>query len=173
MSDGFDEAKARRNWLERLGAKIPGFSGFQDRELRRDVDRMQREYLAGQVAAIKRTVRDRARAYTDAGSLGPLAPLDRLERRLDGLGQAIRFADYGASGFFDVVKFHEGELAKLYQFDLSFVEELAALAALATAIPAPGADPAASLDEALSRLGALEQRWAGREQVVGGVVRTA
>jgi len=174
MSDGFEEAKAQRGWLERLGAKIPGFRGFQDRELRRDVDKLQREHLAGQLAAIKRGVREKARAHTDAGALGPLAHLDRLERRLDGLAQTIRFADYGASGFFDVVKFYDQELDKLYQFDLSFVEELAALASEVEAIPGPGAGEATgAIDQALAHLGALEAKWAGREQVVGSVVRTA
>ena len=46
MTTGFEEAQERRNWLERLVDKIPGFRGFQDRELRRDVDKMQREHLA-------------------------------------------------------------------------------------------------------------------------------
>jgi hypothetical protein len=40
MTNGFEEAQGHRNWLERLGDKIPGFKGYQDRELRRDVDRM-------------------------------------------------------------------------------------------------------------------------------------
>ena len=43
MGDGYESAQKQRNWLERLGARIPGFKGYQDRELRRDVDRMQRE----------------------------------------------------------------------------------------------------------------------------------
>jgi hypothetical protein len=34
---GYEQAKANRNVLEKLGEKIPGFRGFQDRELRRDV----------------------------------------------------------------------------------------------------------------------------------------
>jgi len=46
MTNSFDEAKAQRNILERLGEKIPGYRGFQDRELRRDVDRTLREHLA-------------------------------------------------------------------------------------------------------------------------------
>ena len=53
MTNGFDEAKAQRNWLERLGEKIPGLRGFQDRELRREVDKKQREYLAKSVAELK------------------------------------------------------------------------------------------------------------------------
>ena len=80
MTNGFDEAKAQRNWLERLGEKIPGFRGFQDRELRREVDKMQREYLAGSIADLKGVVRDRARSYTDAAQIGSLHLFDRLDR---------------------------------------------------------------------------------------------
>ena len=40
MTDGYEEAKAGRNVLERLGEKIPGYRGFQDRELWRDVERL-------------------------------------------------------------------------------------------------------------------------------------
>ena len=61
MSSGFDEAQIRRNWLERLGEKIPGFRGFQDRELRREVDKLQREYLSAETLRLKSTVRDHAR----------------------------------------------------------------------------------------------------------------
>jgi len=70
MTNGYDEAKGQRNLLERIAAKIPGFRGFQDRELRRDVDRLEREHLASEVGRLKAVVRERARAYTDAGRIG-------------------------------------------------------------------------------------------------------
>ena len=127
MVDGYEAAEQQRNWLERLGEHIPGFKGYQDRELRRDVDRMQREHMSKELGALKATVRSRARDYTDAGQIGLLHIFDRLDRRLDGLSQAVRFADYGASGLFDVVKIHEDELAKLYEFDLAFLGEIGAL----------------------------------------------
>ena len=174
MSNGFEEAKARRNWLERLGAKIPGFGGFKDRELRRDVDRLQREHLAGEIGALKRRLRDKARAFTDAGEIAALTPFDRLDRRLDGFEQAVRFADYGASGFFDAVKIYEEELDKLYQFDLSLLDDLAALGGDVAAVPPPGAgDPAPALAAVAERLAALEDKWNGRERVIGGVVQTS
>ncbi len=173
MSNGYEEAKARRNWLERLGAKIPGFGGFKDRELRRDVDKLQREHLAAEIGKSKGRLRGKARAYADAGRIAALQPFDRLERRLDGFEQAVRFADYGATGFFDAVKVYEEELDKLYQFDLSFLDDLALLAADLEAVPAPGADdPLPAVEAAAQRLSALEERWSGREQVIGGVVQT-
>jgi len=172
MTNGYDEAKGQRNLLERIAAKIPGFRGFQDRELRRDVDRLEREHLASEVGRLKAVVRERARAYTDAGRIGSLQGFDRLDRQMDGLAQAIRFSDYGATGLFDPVKIGEAELARLYEFDLSVLQDLSEVESAVAAIPAPGGDdPAAALDRALTRVGALADKWRGREQVVGGVVQ--
>lgn len=170
---GYEEAKAQRNILERLGDKIPGFRGFQDRELRRDVDKLQREHISGEIGRLKTGLRDRARAYTDAGQIALLGPFDRLDRQLDGLSQSVRFADYGASGLFDAVKIGEAELSRLYEFDLSLLEDLAALRTDVAGIPSPGGqtDPAAALDQVQQRVRALEEKWRGREQVISNVVR--
>jgi hypothetical protein len=167
MSDSYEQAKGDRNWLERLGEKIPGYRGYQDRELRRDVDKLQREHLSLALARAKANLRECARTYVDAGKIGTLAAFDRVDRKLDGLSQAIRFADYGASGIFDAVKIGEAELEKLHRFDLLLAEEGESLAsAIATVPAAGGADPAAALDEVAARVRALEEKWAGREDAM-------
>ena len=173
MNQGFEEAKQRRNWLERLGEKIPGFRGYQNRELRREVDKMQREHLASEMRRLKIAVRDGARAYTDAGKIGVLHRFDRLDRRLGGLSQAVRFADYGASGLFDVVKVYEAELERLYQFDLSVIDDLEGVGAGIAALPSPGqGDAGAALEAVLASLGALEEKWDQRGEVIAGVVKS-
>ncbi|HEY9422327.1 MAG TPA: hypothetical protein VIW92_12995 [Thermoanaerobaculia bacterium] len=174
MSNGYEEARGQRNFLEKLGDKIPGYRGFQDRELRRDVDRLQREHLASELGRLKSVLRERARDYTDAGKIGVLSHFDRLDRQLDGLSQAVRFSDYGATGLFDPVKIGEAELQRLYEFDLSLVDDLAVLESQIAAVPRPGAeDPAASLDQLLQSARTLDDKWREREQVIGNVVRTA
>lgn len=170
--DGFEMAKAQRNPLERLGEKIPGYRGFQDRELRRDVDKLQREHLSNTLETLKRKLRERARAYTDAGRIDALGRFERIDRRFEGLSQAIRFSDYGASGLFDAEKIGEPQLEKLYQFDLEMVEQLEDLSLKVAAVPAPGAtDPTAALDQVLADTEELADRWAGREVVVSSVVQ--
>ncbi len=171
MSNGYEEAKAQRNVLEKLGEKIPGYRGFQDRELRRDVDRLQREHLASELGRLKSSLRDHARGYTDAGKIGALSGFDRLDRQLDGLSQAIRFSDYGASGLFDPVKIGEAELQRLYEFDLSVLDDLAQLEAAIAAVPAPGGDdPAPALTALQQSVRGLDDKWKRREQVIGSVV---
>jgi len=174
MDNGYEAAQQQRNWLERLGARIPGFKGYQDRELRRDVDRMQREHISRELGTLKGAVRTSARDYTDAGQIGVLHVFDRLDRKLDGLSQAIRFTDYGASGLFDVVKIMDAELAKLYEFDLSFLEDVSALRSEIGAIPAPGSgDLQAAAGAVQSRLDAMASRWDERKTLVGNVVQSS
>jgi hypothetical protein len=174
MTNGFEEAQTHRNWLEKLGDKIPGFKGYQNRELRRDVDRMQREYLSQRFGELKVTVRRSARDYTDAGQIGMLHLFERLDRDLDAMSQAVRFADYGASGLFDVVKIYDEQLERLYQFDLSVLDDLEALAADLAAVPSPGDDSARdALGQALDRIGALRGKWSERKNVIADVIQTS
>lgn len=177
MTTLYEDAKSRRNAVERLMDRIPGYRGFADRELRREVDKLEREHLAQQLGETKRVLRDSARRYIDAGSLGSLAAFDRIERRLDGLSQAIRFADYGATGLFDAVKIYEDDLARLYDFDLSLLDDLDRLHEGVAQIPLPAAGEdgagtaAAALESLLSNVDALAAKWADRESLVSGVGR--
>ena len=173
MTNGYEEAKGHRNVLERLMDKIPGFRGFQNRELRRDVDKMQREHLSAELGRLKGAVRDLSRRYTDAGKIGVLGGFDRLDRQIDGLSQSVRFADYGQTGFFDPVKVGEAELQRLYEFDLSMLEDLAALERELAAVPGPGqADPSPAVDQVVQHARALEDKWKQRELVISNVVQS-
>ena len=172
MSTGFDAGKGQRNWLERLGEKIPGFRGFQDRELRREVDRMQREHLADELGRIKSVVRRAAARMTDRGMIGTLDQFDRLDRRLDGLSQKIRFSDYGASGLFDVEKIGEAELERLYEFDLSILGDVERIASTTAGLEA-ARDPGDTITLALELVTELDEKWGIRDTVISSVVQTA
>jgi hypothetical protein len=193
MSNGYERAQGQRNLLERLGAKIPGYRGFQDRELRRDVDKLQREHLAAELGRLKALLSSRARDYTDAGQLAALAAFGRLDRQLDGLQQTIRFSDYGASGLFDPVKINEPELERLYAFDLGIEEDVAAVEQAIAAVPAPAgnagpgaaaakddaatagtaASEGAALDRVRDLVHVLDDKWRQRRQVISQAVQSA
>src|SRR5213593_4386384 len=99
-----------RNWIERLSSKIPGYSGYVDRERRRDVDKLHREHLADRLRALKSPLTEVTRELSSSGRLFEVGPLDAAAKKLDHLENRVRFASYGYSGFFDVVKIEQPQL---------------------------------------------------------------
>jgi hypothetical protein len=119
-----------RNWLERLGDKIPGYSGYVDKDRRRDIDKLHREHLANRLRSLKAPLTDLLGELTSTGRLMEVGPVDSAIKKLDQLENRIRYASYGYSGFFDVVKIEEAQLDALYRFDLAMVEEVDKIEAL-------------------------------------------
>src|SRR5919199_4157651 len=114
----------QRNWLERLGDKIPGYSGYVAKERRRDVDKLHREHLADRLRATKQPLNDLMRELSSSGRLFEVGPVDRVLKKLDRVENRVRFASYGYAGFFDAVKIQEPQLDAIYRFDLSLVENV-------------------------------------------------
>ncbi len=113
-----------RNWIERLSSKIPGYSGYVDRERRRDVDKLHREHLADRMRRLKAPLTDLMRELTNTGRLFEVGPVDAAIKKLDHLENRVRFASYGYAGFFDAVKIEQAQLDSIYRFDLALVEHV-------------------------------------------------
>jgi len=118
-----------RNWIERLSSKIPGYSGYVDRERRRDIDKLHREHLADRLRGLKPSLTDVIRELTDTGRLFEVGPVEAAIKKLDHLENRVRFASYGYAGFFDVVKIEQPQLDAIYKFDLALVENVDRMAA--------------------------------------------
>ena len=114
----------QRNWLERLGDKIPGYSGYVAKERRRDADKLHREHLAERLRAAKQPLNDTMRELSSSGRLFEVGPVDRTLKKLDQVENRVRFASYGYAGFFDAVKIEEPQLERIYRFDLALVEKV-------------------------------------------------
>ncbi len=113
-----------RNWLERLAAKIPGYTGYAERERRRDLDKLHREGLADRLRAAKTPLTELVREMSSTGRLIDVGPVDRVLKKIDGVENRVRFASYGYSGFFDAERIEEQELQSIYQFDLALAEKV-------------------------------------------------
>lgn len=116
-----------RDWLERLGASIPGYGGYAERERRRDIDKLSREHLADRLRAVKNTLTGTIGVMTSSGRLMEVGPVDRAMKKVDRIENRVRFASYGYSGFFDATRIGETELDALHAFDLSLVQKAEAL----------------------------------------------
>jgi hypothetical protein len=169
MNDGMERARQRRNILEELGAKIPGFKGYLEAELRRDVDKMQRDWLASQVDRARFAVNGKIRVWTKAGRLDVLSTAGSVEKALDRLANRIRHADYGSSGFFDAVKIRQPELERLYAFDLALTETVEYLALQVEGLP--GTADGAMLARLLDATEAADRKFDERATVFEDVTQ--
>ena len=168
MEPILDKARGAQNILEKLANMIPGFSGYRERELRRDADRLQREYLSQRLGQNKKALDHAAAAATRAPNLDLINDIETARKRMDKVQNRILFADRGYSAFFSAVKIDEATLARVYQFDMSLVQNVDAATGAASAIAA-APDKKAAVDALIAQLDAMDAALDEREAVLSGV----
>ncbi len=122
MSDFFEKVSSQVDPFKKLASFIPGFSGYVERQNRRDADKLLRETVA------RRFEEQWSRAsnlQVEMVSNGMLSLVDDMEKAAIGLRtfiDKISGASRGYSGLFDAVKINEKELEAIYQFDAAFFD---------------------------------------------------
>jgi hypothetical protein len=122
MSDLFNRITDDQDIFRKLFSKIPGFSGYVERENRRAADKILREAIADRFEEMWQRI---SSIQTDLISSGGLEFIDDIERAAIKIRQfidRIRHASYGYSPFFNATKINEEELSKVYEFDLALLE---------------------------------------------------
>ena len=166
MDPILDKARAGQNALEQLVDRIPGFQGYQEKELRRDADRLQREYLASRLEESKKGLDGLAAAASRAGGLDAINDVETARKRLDKVAARIRYADRGYAGFFATIKVDEAALDRVYRYDLGLLQGVdEARAALAAGTASPGQ----AVKDMIGRLDALDAALAERESMLNGI----
>jgi len=69
--------------LEKLEMKIPGFSGYKEKELRRQADRMLRDMLARQYQDQKNRIGEAQNALLGAGHISGMSKLETANLKLN------------------------------------------------------------------------------------------
>ena len=107
MSDLFNRITEDQDIFRKLLSKIPGFSGYVERENRRAADKILRETIADRYEELWKRV---SSLQTDLISSGGLEYIDDMERAAIKIRQfidRIRHASYGYSTFFNATKVNE------------------------------------------------------------------
>lgn len=121
MSDLFDQVTADQDPFRMLASKLPGFSGYIERENRRAADKILRESLADKFEAVRKQLSNVQKDLAAAQELKYIDDLEGAATKLQTFIDKVRTAAYGNSSFFDAIKINEDELARLYEFDLALV----------------------------------------------------
>ncbi len=124
VDDLTEKTQASLGKLEELMGRIPGIGGYQQKEKRRDADKLLRLHIARLLEEQMNRLSDVQVALTMQGRLDVTLILERASTKLQLLIDRLKTASYGYSGFFDAVKVKEEELDKLYRFDEQMLDSL-------------------------------------------------
>jgi hypothetical protein len=122
MDDFFQKVTSQQDPFKRLASFIPGFSGYIERQNRRDADKVLRDTVARR---FEEQWQRASQLQTELVSAGKIEFVDDMEKaaiKLRTFIDKISTAPRGYSGMFDAVKINEKELESIYQFDTAFFD---------------------------------------------------
>ena len=117
-----ERAEKQKNWIEKGLHKIPGFKGYYERELRRDSDKLQRDFIVLTLNEGLGEFREIIKGVTRKSDLKQLTEYGDVQKYFEKVINNIRYSDRGYTGFFDLIKVKENELDVIYEKDLEVLE---------------------------------------------------
>jgi len=118
---------SEKRFLEELADRIPGVKGYREKEHRRDTDKRLRESMASELDRARERLVALQKGFVSAGKLDIVGQADGVSRKLQRAADALRYASYGYSGFFDQLKVREEELERLYDYDSAMLANIKAV----------------------------------------------
>jgi hypothetical protein len=173
MGDLVGKIQSGRGLLQRIGAKIPGFRGYLERETRRGADKLLRDSITGRFEQQLRRLPDVQIDLVNSGRLEFVDDVERATMKLQTFVDRVKTTPRGYSGFYDAIKVNEGELEQLYDFDSKLLDEAdkiaAAVDAVATAVGSSG-DVGGAVRGLIGAATAINDLYSQREHVLLGSV---
>lgn len=114
--------------FEKLVAKIPGYAGYKEKEMRREADKLLRDHIYGVLTEQRRRIED-IQSNLGVEQIEFVEKIGTARRRLQTLADTVHTAAYGYAGLFDAVKVKEEQLDALYAFDDGLLTEADGIAA--------------------------------------------
>lgn len=122
MSDLFDRVTADQDIFKKIFSKIPGFSGYIERQNRRASDKLLRESVASHFEQLWQRISETQKDLISQGNIEYVDDLEASAIKLRQFIDRVRTASYGYSGFFDAIKINQDELAQVYQYDYTLLQ---------------------------------------------------
>jgi len=121
MSDLFERVTSDQDLVKKILSKVPGFSGYIERQNRRSSDKILREVIAGRFEDAWQRISGIQRDMISQGGIAYVDDLEGAAIKIRQFIDRIRTAAYGYAGFFDAVKVNQEELAEIYRYDLTLL----------------------------------------------------
>jgi len=169
MKDLRQKVRDERGFLKKMISYIPGYSGYYDREMRRDADKLLRTYLSQQYSMQKSKLDDIMLELVNSGRMKQVESIENLATRLQKVCDEIKFASYGYAGFFDAIRIQQDKIDRLYDADAALVDSVKEIAtgieALAQAVT-DNAELSAPTQTLKDTLLAIDEQFQQRKNLI-------
>jgi hypothetical protein len=116
-----DQVKDQMSGFEQLVAKIPGYKGYKEKELRREADKLLRDHIVNRMRTVKTQLDGLQHDLIGAGKFDLLDETGSAATQIQTFIDRVRTAAYGYSGLFDAARVKEDELDRVYEFDSALI----------------------------------------------------
>ena len=114
-----------RSFIEKMIRWVPGYTGYSDKESRRNTDKLLRMHLAGKLEESKTAFDSLVSTLSQKPEALDLLNISgSITKLMEKLVDRLKLADYGYAGFFDGQKIMEPQLDALYKFDQDLAEAI-------------------------------------------------
>ncbi len=115
---------ANRDLVDRITAKLPGFSGYVEKNELYSADSVIREFMVDRLKRFKSDVNTLSADFFKEGKTDILPDIDSLNLNFEKIMNLVRYADYGSSGSLSKVKVNEEDMNRLLEYDWRLISRL-------------------------------------------------
>jgi len=112
------------NLFDKIGSLIPGYTGYAERNNRRQCDKLLREKIAVTINSSEKTILKRIAVSIKENEHSKLFESEECRKKLNTIHDKIKFAPYGESAFFSNNQLKDDELLAIYQKDFALFNKV-------------------------------------------------
>jgi|TARA_B110000037_G_C16836053_1_gene389801 hypothetical protein len=112
------------NILDRIGTLIPGYSGYADRDSRKNCDKKLRIFLSDKLRGFENLISESIADCAKSSDLIEMNKLESIRKKINTLSSKILYAPYGSNAFFSDQKINTTELDQIYDYDINISDEI-------------------------------------------------
>ena len=112
------------NIFDKIGSLIPGYSGYAERNNRRQCDKILREKISVGVSSSERLLSKRIGMAIKSNETLQITDIEECRKKINTICSKIKYSPYGESAFFSNTQLKEEELLKIYQKDLALLDDV-------------------------------------------------
>lgn len=113
-----------KNIFDRIGSLIPGYSGYAERDGRRNCDKILRNSIVSQLIEIEKSFNNRMSEALKIKDKQTMNLIEESRKQINTFLSKVKFAPYGETGFFSDSQIKEDELFTIYQNDLDLADNV-------------------------------------------------